>query len=74
MKSIETLKDKKVIVFSVGASQAKPKALEDIMAKDFSLEMARFVAFYHLRGRFWLQEAEAQRQDPDVNVEDETEG
>jgi len=52
MKSIETLKDKKVIVFSVGASQAKPKALEDIMAKDFSLEMARFVAFYHLRGRF----------------------
>ncbi|MGC9321075.1 MAG: hypothetical protein ACP5FY_02370 [Kosmotogaceae bacterium] len=51
-KSIETLKDKKVIVFSVGASPAKPEVLEDIKTKDFSLEMARFVAFYHLRGRF----------------------
>lgn len=51
-KSIETLKDKKVIVFSVGASPAKPEVLEDIKTKDFSLEMARFVAFYHLRGGF----------------------
>jgi len=51
-KSIETLKDKKVIVFSVGASPAKPEVREDIKAKNFSLEMARFVEFYHLRGGF----------------------
>jgi len=38
--SIETLKNKKVIVFSVGASSATPEVLEDIKAKNFSLEMA----------------------------------
>jgi menaquinone-dependent protoporphyrinogen IX oxidase len=51
-KSIETLKNKKVIVFSVGASPAKPEVIEDIKTKNFSLEMASFVEFYHLRGGF----------------------
>jgi len=51
-KSIETLKNKKVIVFSVGASPAKPEVLEDIKAKNFSLEMASLAEYYHLRGGF----------------------
>ncbi|MBN2253882.1 MAG: flavodoxin [Kosmotogaceae bacterium] len=51
-KSIETLNNKKVIVFSVGASPAKPEVLEDIKAKNFTLQMASFVEFYHLRGGF----------------------
>lgn len=46
------IRDKKVIVFSVGASPAYPKALNDVKNKNFTEEMKEKVHFFHLRGAF----------------------
>jgi len=43
-------KEKKLIVFSVGASPARKQALEDVMAKNFTDEMRENIHYFHLRG------------------------
>jgi len=51
-KNFDKLKDKKVIVFSVGASPAHPEAINDIINNNFTEEMKGKVHFFHLRGGF----------------------
>ena len=46
------LKDKKVIVFSVGASPAHPEALNEVKNKNFTEEMKKQVQYFHFRGGF----------------------
>ncbi|WP_094545553.1 flavodoxin domain-containing protein [Petroclostridium xylanilyticum] len=51
-KNFDRMKDKKVIVFSVGASPAHPEAINDIINNNFTEEMKEKVHFFHLRGGF----------------------
>jgi len=51
-KNFDKLKDKNVIVFSVGASPAHPEAINDIINNNFTEEMKEKVHFFHLRGGF----------------------
>ena len=51
-KNFAKLVDKKVIVFSVGASPAHPEALISVKNHNFTEEMKRKVYFFHLRGGF----------------------
>jgi hypothetical protein len=51
-KNFDKLKDKKVIVFSVGASPAYSEAINDIKNNNFTGVMKEKVYFFHLRGGF----------------------
>ncbi|MFO7636487.1 MAG: flavodoxin domain-containing protein [Clostridia bacterium] len=51
-KNYQRLREKKIIVFSVGASPATPKAIEDIRTSNFTDEMQETVEHYHFRGGF----------------------
>lgn len=51
-KNFDKLKDKKVIVFSVGASPAYPQAIEAVKNANFTEEMKEKVQYFHLRGGF----------------------
>lgn len=51
-KNFDRIKDKKVIVFSVGASPAHPEALESVRNVNFTEEMKERVHYFHLRGSF----------------------
>ena len=51
-KNFDRLKDKRVVVFSVGASPAHPGAINDIKNNNFTEEMKEKVSFFHLRGGF----------------------
>jgi flavodoxin len=46
----EKFKDKKLVVFSVGAAPESQKALDSVKDKNFSTEMQRNIRFFHLRG------------------------
>ncbi len=46
----QQLKDKKIIVFSVGLSKESPEAIHHIKENNFSEEMRENVEFYMLRG------------------------
>lgn len=48
----ERLKDKKVIVVSVGATPAHPEALTAVKESNFTEEMKEKVHFFHVRGAF----------------------
>ena len=50
-KNFDTIKDKKIIVFTVGLSPTKDKEIfNPIIEKNFTLEMRRSISFFHLRG------------------------
>ena len=50
-KNFESLKDKKIIVFTVGlASTDRKEVFSPIIEKNFSKEMRDNIIFYHLRG------------------------
>ena len=50
-KNFESLKDKKIIVFTVGlASTDRKEVFSPIIEKNFSKEMRDNINFYHLRG------------------------
>ncbi len=51
-KNFKKLKDKKVIVFSVGASPAHPQVVTSIKENNFTDEMIEKIHFFHLRGAF----------------------
>lgn len=51
-KNFDKIKDKKVIVFSVGASPAYPEAINHIKNNNFTEEMKERIHFFHLRGGF----------------------
>lgn len=51
-KNFGKLRDKKVVVFSVGASPAHSEALNDIKNKNFTNEMKEKIHYFHLRGGF----------------------
>ncbi|MBN2219094.1 MAG: flavodoxin [Kosmotogaceae bacterium] len=51
-ENFESIENKKVIIFSVGASPARTEVIEDIKAKNFSPEIAEKIEFFHLRGGF----------------------
>ncbi len=46
----EKFKDKKLIVFSVGASPESQEALKSVKEKNFSREMQQSIRFFHFRG------------------------
>lgn len=48
--NFEMLKYRKIIVFSVGLSPARPSAIEDVIAKNFTDEMRESICYFHLRG------------------------
>jgi flavodoxin len=50
--NFDKLRDKKVIVFSVGASPAHPEALEAVKNSNFTDAMKESVHYFHLRGGF----------------------
>lgn len=50
-KNYETLKDKKIIVFTVGlASTDKTETFNPIIEKNFTKEMQENIEFFHMRG------------------------
>lgn len=51
-KNFERIKDKKVIVFSVGASPSRPEAVAHIIKHNFTDEIKAKVTHFHLRGGF----------------------
>jgi menaquinone-dependent protoporphyrinogen IX oxidase len=51
-KNYHQLRDKKVIVFSVGASPAHPEAIQAVKDNNFTPEMKGKVPFFHVRGAF----------------------
>ncbi|OGO76589.1 MAG: flavodoxin [Clostridiales bacterium GWB2_37_7] len=51
-KNFNSIKNKKVIVFSVGASPARAEALNEVKNKNFTEEMKEKIHFFHLRGGF----------------------
>jgi menaquinone-dependent protoporphyrinogen IX oxidase len=51
-KNFDHIKDKKVIVFSVGASPAHADAVKAVKNKNFTKEMNEKIHFFHLRGGF----------------------
>ncbi len=51
-KMYEQLKDKKVIVFGVGLSPSREKALQDVRNASFSEEMKNHIPLFLLRGAF----------------------
>ncbi len=50
--NFDKLNNKKIIVFSVGASPAHPEAVEEVKNSNFTDEMKEKVNFFHLRGGF----------------------
>lgn len=46
------LKDKKIIVFSVGAAPSRQDTVNDVLDHNFSREMREHISYYHLRGSF----------------------
>lgn len=50
--NFKELKDKNVIVFSVGASPPRKETLNDVLNSNFTDEMKKKVSFFHLRGGF----------------------
>lgn len=51
-KNYEKLRDKKVIVFTVGASPSRPEVLEAIKNSNFTDDMKERVSLFHFRGAF----------------------
>ncbi|WP_066501345.1 flavodoxin domain-containing protein [Abyssisolibacter fermentans] len=53
--NFEMLKDKKIIVFSVGAAAPKEKAYNDVKNNNFTADMLNNMNFFMLRGGFNYQ-------------------
>jgi menaquinone-dependent protoporphyrinogen IX oxidase len=49
-ENFETLRNKKVVLISVGTSPARPEVLEEIKLKNLTPEMICHAEFHHLRG------------------------
>lgn len=50
-KNFDSIKDKKIIVFTVGLAPTKDKEIfKPIIEKNFTLEMRKSISFFHLRG------------------------
>lgn len=49
---VEKLKDKRIIVFSVGASSSNEKVKNDVIKNNFNDKFRKKIEFYHLRGAF----------------------
>lgn len=50
--NFEKLKDKKIIIVTVGATPARPEALEEVRNSNFTDEMKQRVHYFHVRGAF----------------------
>ena len=48
--NFQKIKNKKLVIFSVGASPENQKALADVKDKNFTQEMQAAIHFFHLRG------------------------
>ena len=51
-RNFERIKDKKLIVFSVGMSPAYPEAMEEVKKNNFTPAMTGKIEYFHLRGGF----------------------
>jgi menaquinone-dependent protoporphyrinogen IX oxidase len=51
-QNLPILKNKKIIVFAVGASPPRENILEEVKNKNFTAEQQQTIAFYYLRGGF----------------------
>lgn len=83
-KNFEKIKDKNIVVFSVGASPAHEKAMNDVKNHNFTEEMKEKVKYFHLRGAFdfnklnwlhkfmmWIMRKMIERKAPEERSEDE---
>ena len=50
--NLEKLKDKKIIVFGLGASPVRPEIYEEVKNKNFTKEQQERIGFFLLRGGF----------------------
>ena len=82
--NFDKIKDKNVIVFSVGASPADEKPMNDVKTKNFTDEMLNNIKYFHLRGAFdftklnwihkflmWMMRKMIERKAPEEWSEDE---
>ncbi len=80
----EKLKDKKVIIFSVGISPSNEKTGNDVITNNFTEEMKNKVDYHHLRGAFnynklsflhkimmWTMKKIIERKKPENRTEDD---
>ncbi len=51
-RNLDKWKDKKIIVFAVGASPPREEAIQEIRRRNFSEEEQKYIKFYYLRGGF----------------------
>lgn len=52
MQSLNKLKDKKIIIFAVGASPLRKEVKEEVINNNFSKEEQKCIKFFYLRGGF----------------------
>ncbi len=82
--NFDKIRDKNVIVFSVGASPAEEKPMNDVKNKNFTEEMKENVKYFHLRGGFdynklnimhkflmWIMKKMIERKAPEERTDDE---
>lgn len=50
--NFEQIKDKKIIIFSVGASPAREEAFNNVVSHNFTHEIREKISFFMLRGSF----------------------
>ncbi|MFW6312129.1 MAG: flavodoxin domain-containing protein, partial [Nanoarchaeota archaeon] len=55
-KNYNKLRDKKLVVFSVGMASDNEETRKDIINRNFSEEMKEKIKYFHLRGRFDYEE------------------
>ena len=83
-KNFDKIKNKNVVVFSVGASPAHETAMNDVRNRNFTEEMKQKVKYFHLRGAFdfnklnwthklmmWMMKKMIERKAPDKRSKDE---
>jgi flavodoxin len=51
-RNFEALKDKKLIVFTLGATPVRPDNVEEVRSKNFTVEQQQRIRFFMLRGGF----------------------
>jgi flavodoxin len=51
-KNFDALKDKKLIVFTLGATPVRPDIVEEVRGKNFTVEQQQRIRFFMLRGGF----------------------
>jgi len=51
-QNIDTLKDKKLVVFATGASPPREEVINEVRNKNFTAEQQKYIKFFYFRGGF----------------------